>query len=243
MESIRRVGRRRLWNRGFVELWDFAYANRNHLMRAQALSFLLGSEVKADTLLYRFEEAREEKLPLGVLEFIRFGGKTARRNDSLRFEPNLPYLNSANEERWREIDEYKQTVATLRLVIPSFVLQEIFLLKSDLSIYVATPSLGEPGFWEPADISLTKHFILRDENSRQWKTVQKLRRLGFSSLEARVVLGANVYQEIWIQGDRAAFAHLFSAERFLHPQTFELVGQIHDLVKKYQPEFLKIRVH
>ena len=242
MESIRKVVKRRLWNHGSVELWDFAYANRNHLMRAQALEFLLGSETKADTLLHHFEKAREEKLPLEALEFIRFGGEAARRNDSLRFKPNIPFLNSANEERWREIDEYKATVVTVFLKIPLFVFHEILFLKSDLSIYVVPPSLGEPEFWEP-NVSLTKHFILRDENGRQWKTVQKLRRLGFSSLEARVFLGTNVYQRVWVQGDRAAFARLFSAERFSFSQSFEVVSLAHQLVSKYQPSFLRLQVH
>lgn len=234
MESVRKIAERKIWNYGRVELWDFAHANRNALTREETLSFLLRNRSEAKLLLSDPQEARRQELPLSVLEFIRFGGLMGRREESLRFQPHLAFWSANNEERWRELKEYRETVATFRLTVPSFVLEDIAIASNGLSFYIPNFPL-ENKFWEP-NASLTTHFILRDENRRQWRTFEKLLRLDWSLKKARLFLGANFYRRVWLQGDRDSFSQLFREEGFSFSQTFKVVSLMNRLERKRQTQ-------
>ena len=233
MDNIRKIAESKIWHYGKVELWDFL-ANRNPLARGEAIRFLLGDIVKARLLLSNLEEARRQGLPLSVLEFIRFGGPMmSSRKTSLRFQPHLAFWSSNNEERRKQIKEYRETVATFCLTIPGFVLEDILRVSEGLSFYLPDFPIKEE-FWEP-HTSLMTHFILQDEGHRQWRTFQKLRRLDWSPERARLFLGTNFYRKVWIQGDNFAFEQLFK-EAFLFSQTLKVVRLMNHLKKRRQTQ-------
>jgi hypothetical protein len=241
--TIRKLGQVRLWqqNKGVVEPWNLFQANRNPETRWRAIAKLLGGESEmAHRLLKSPRPAGTTGLPIKVLEFIRFGDVMSA-HDSLRYNPNLPFLDSLDpQEQQKEERKYKKMVATFRMVIPGFVCEELKSADSGVSLYAIPHQEKKPLFWDP-ERGLTIHLICQGESNHQWIIFEKLRRLGVPQREAETVLGTNVFREVWLQGNYESLHNLLGIRHFLHQQTSELVAEMYHLVQIRQPSFTRVK--
>jgi len=224
-----------------VEIWDLSRANMDAQTRHEALAKILGEDNQASLLLENLIFTAETKLPREVLKFIRFGGDMSVR-DSLRHQPNLPYLASLSySEREQEITRHKEMVATYHLTIPLFMYRDLRLVESGVSFYTPLSFEEQPSSWDPEETGIDIHFIFKGIANRSWEVFQKLEGLGIPREEAETVLAANLMTEVWLQGNYEALHNLLGARSFRHSSTVALVGQMYQLVHNHQPSFARVK--
>lgn len=259
MKYINMMGEKKLWNHGYVQLWDFSTANTNEESRIEAVTTVAsecyGITPKDRKKLYEQLKTEHCGKPSSAFEFVR---------GYLNYDIATSLRNNINMSTYEDIDEskaFKMTtetcrsmnffnVATFRLNIPQFLIKQVIRHRQfsfqELSRRVKANEDRPLEYWDLFEdwgvcVGMPKPELMS-------RIVEDMyRRMiceGVRPEEARSILPMGMYAPIWMQGDAQAFANYFEVRVDSHAQKEhqELAGAMLDLLEEHQSKFF-VRVN
>ena len=249
MDYIRKIAEKEPLETGYVELWDFSRANMNDESRVEAVatvaSICYGKPPKDAKKLVERLWTESGGLPSSAFEFVR-DGRSPTIAGSLRNNHDLVTYEDASESSEVLIERHRGNIAAFRIKVPIFVARQIMRHRSfsyqELSRRYTDDKRVPLKFWSPNE-SETKRTA--DLFQLAYTLEERIYKLLLESdvrpEAARAVLGTGLYTELWMMGDRTAWANYFALRLDPHTQKEhrELAQAMRDLLEEYQPGFLK----
>lgn len=249
MKYIKKIAEEEIWDSGYVQLWDFSLADLNEEARVEAVatvaSICYGKPPRDAKKLVERLWTESGGLPSSAFEFIR-DGRAPKIENSLRNYPHLtiyegdPELSGEEMAKW-----HRMNIAAFRIKVPIFVARQIMRHRmfsyQELSRRYTDDKRVPFTFWAPPEeVGTTAAGLFRLAYSLEEKIYRLLRGLNVRTEIARAVLGTGLYTELWIMGDRAAWANYFALRLDPHTQReHRLVAQtMQKLLQEHQPEFV-----
>ncbi len=249
MQYTRMVAEKKIWDSGFVQLWDFSLANQNEESKTEAVatvaSICYGKPPKNAKKLVERLSTESGGLPSSAFEFIR-NGSNPGIEDSLRNSPALATAENKDGLSQEEISlQHRKRIATFQIKVPIFVARQLMRHRTfsyqELSRRYTDDARVPLAFWSPLqeEIGPTAAGLFDLAYSLETKIYRMLRELNIRSEIARSVLGTGLYTQLWIMGDIPAWENFFKLRLDAHTQKEhrELAQVMKALLVEYQPEF------
>jgi thymidylate synthase ThyX len=250
VKYIKKTAEEGICGLGYVQLWDFSLANLNEEARVEAVatvaSICYGKPPKDAKKLVERLWTESGGLPSSAFEFVR-DGRAPKIENSLR---NYPHLATYKKDPALSDEEtakrHRTSIAVFRIKVPIFIARQIMRHRTfsyqELSRRYADDKRAPLAFWMPAEeeVGATAVGLFRLAYSLEEKIYRLLRGLNVRAEIARAVLGTGLYTELWMMGDRAAWANYFTLRLDHHTQKeHRLVAQtMQKLLQEHQSEFV-----
>ena len=249
MKYIKVVAEKKLWNGGYVQLYDFSRANQNQESRTEAVatvaSICYGKPPKDAKKLVERLRTESGGLPSSAFEFVR-DGRAAEIGQSMRNNYHLlTYEDDDGFDGENLIKRHRENIATFRLKIPIFLARQVMRHRQfsyqELSRRYTRDSGVPLTFWVPEEeevgpVAMNLFHLAYTMEEQVYKT---LLNLNIRPEIARAVLGTGLFTELWMMGNRGAWENYFTLRLDQHAQKEhrELAHAMLELLEEHQPEF------
>jgi hypothetical protein len=250
VKHIKKITEEVIWGSGYVQLWDFSLADLNEEAWVEAVatvaSICYGKPPKDAKKLVERLWTESGGLPSSAFEFVR-DGRNPKIENSLRNHPHLTtYENNSGLSDAEAAKRHRTSIAAFRIKVPIFIARQIMRHRTfsyqEVSRRYTDDKRVPLAFWTPEEeeVGATAAGLFRLAYSLEEKIYRLLRGLNVRAEIARAVLGTGLYTELWMMGDRAAWANYFTLRLDPHTQKeHRLVAQtMQKILQEHQPEFI-----